>query len=61
MKKIKLEMDYDRTIIGELREETDKYYQIVIDEVIGGLGKSDLQKKDLIKVSKELVKNVSYD
>lgn len=66
MKKIKLSMDYGRVIHGELKEETEKFYQVVISKVdhpedFKRFKKADWQKGDLIKVSKELVKEVSYD
>lgn len=66
MKKIKLVLNYGRTAIGALENETDHYYQITITEMDHIDKKSkfikvDWKKGDLIKFAKDLVKEVVYD
>lgn len=54
------ESEDDRIISGTLQSETDAYYQLIVDSVENKIGKADWKKGDLIKVSKDLVKKVSY-
>lgn len=64
MKKINISLEFGREIHGELKEENERYYQILVDKttVPDDLEKwrkrFDWKKGDLIKVSKSLVKQV---
>lgn len=66
MKKITLEMQFGRVIYGELKDENENYYQVIIDKVthpddLKKFKKVDWQKGDVIKISKDLVKEVKYE
>lgn len=66
MKKITLKMQFGRVVHGDLKEEFDRYYQVVVSKIdypenLKKFKKVDWQKGDIIKISKDLILEVSYD